>query len=81
MRIAKRSYDKSNKEKRYELNQIEGNWEQIKGNVQAQWGRLTDDDIDVIAGNRKALAGKLQELYGKQEEEIDREIDEWMANH
>ena len=62
-------------------NQIEGNWEQIKGNVQAQWGRLTDDDIDVIAGNRKALTGKLQELYGKQEEEIDREIDEWMANH
>lgn len=59
-------------------NQIEGNWEQFKGKVQAQWGELTDDELDVIAGNRKQLAGKLQERYGKREEEIEREIDSWM---
>ena len=39
-------------------NQVEGNWEQVKGKVQAQWGKLTNDDLDVIAGNRKILAGK-----------------------
>ena len=62
-------------------NQIEGNWEQLKGKAQAQWGRLTDDDVDIIAGNRKQLAGKIQELYGKREEEAEREIDEWIARH
>ena len=59
-------------------NQIEGNWEQFKGKIQAQWGELTDDELDVIAGNRKQLAGKLQERYGKREEEIERDIDKWM---
>ena len=59
-------------------NQIEGNWEQFKGKIQAQWGELTDDELDVIAGNRKQLAGKLQERYGKREEEIERDIDNWM---
>ncbi len=62
-------------------NQIEGNWAQFKGRPQAEWGRLTDDDIDVIAGNRKQLAGKLQELYGKREEEVEREIESWIARH
>ncbi|WP_319498879.1 CsbD family protein [uncultured Cohaesibacter sp.] len=62
-------------------NQIEGNWAQFKGKLQAEWGRLTDDDIDVIAGNRKQLAGKLQELYGKREEEAEREIENWIARH
>lgn len=59
-------------------NQIEGNWEQFKGKVQAEWGRLTDDELDVIAGNRKQLAGKLQERYGKREEEIERDLESWI---
>ena len=40
--------------------QIEGNWKQIKGEAQAQWGKLTNDDLDVAAGNREKLVGKLQ---------------------
>ncbi len=56
--------------------QLEGNWEILKGKIQQTWGRLTDDDIDVIEGKRKQLAGRLQERYGyvtdKAEEEIDR---------
>ena len=62
-------------------NQIEGNWEEFKGKVQAQWGRLTDDDLDVIAGNRKQLAGKLQQAYGKSEQEVEDEIDHWTQKH
>ena len=42
-------------------NQIEGNWKQFKGEVQKQWGKLTDDDQDQIEGDRKKLVGKLQE--------------------
>ena len=43
---------------------IEGNWTQLKGKVREQWGKLTDDDIDVIAGKREQLSGKIQERYG-----------------
>lgn len=43
---------------------VEGNWKQFKGKVKAQWGKLTDDHLDVIAGKRDQLAGKLQENYG-----------------
>jgi len=58
-------------------NQVEGNWEEFKGKVQKQWGKLTNDDLDVIKGNRKELAGKLQKHYGKAQEDVEREIDDW----
>lgn len=62
-------------------NQIEGNWEQFKGKAQTQWGKLTGDDLDVIAGKRKELSGKIQAAYGKTQEEADREIDDWMTRN
>ena len=42
-------------------NRVEGNWKQMKGKVKEQWGKLTDDDLDVIQGNQTELAGRLQE--------------------
>jgi uncharacterized protein YjbJ (UPF0337 family) len=56
---------------------IEGNWMQIKGKIREQWGKLTDDDVDVIAGKRDQLAGRIKERYGKTAEEADREINEF----
>ena len=56
---------------------IEGNWMQLKGKVRETWGDLTDDDIDVIAGKRDQLIGKLKERYGKSTEEVDREVTEF----
>lgn len=56
---------------------VEGNWKQIKGQLRERWGRLTDDDIDRIAGKRDALAGRLQELYGIKKEEVELQIREW----
>jgi uncharacterized protein YjbJ (UPF0337 family) len=53
---------------------IEGNWKQFKGKVKEQWGRLTDDDLDVIAGRRDQLAGKIQERHGIAREEAERQI-------
>ena len=43
---------------------IEGNWKQLKGKVKEQWGKLTDDDFDVIAGKRDQLLGRIQERHG-----------------
>lgn len=62
-------------------NQIEGNWEQFKGQVQSQWGKLTDDDLTYVDGKRRELAGRIQKAYGKSEEEAEREIDMWLGRH
>ena len=56
---------------------IEGNWKQFKGNVKAQWGKLTDDQIDVIAGKRDILAGKIQETYGLSKDIAEKQIADW----
>ena len=60
--------------------QIEGNWKQVKGKAKEQWGKLTDDDFDVIAGKRDQLVGKIQERYGVAKDEADRQIGEWERN-
>ncbi len=59
-------------------NRIEGSWKQFRGKVREQWGRLTEDDVNVIEGRREKLAGKIQERYGISLNEADREIKEWL---
>jgi uncharacterized protein YjbJ (UPF0337 family) len=56
---------------------IEGNWKQVVGKAKAQWGKLTDDDLDVVAGRREQLAGKIQERYGIAKDEVDKQIADW----
>ena len=56
---------------------IEGNWKQVKGKAQKQWGKLTEDDLDVIEGSRTELAGKIQERYGIAKDEAERQIEQW----
>ena len=55
----------------------EGNWKQIKGGIKEKWGKLTDDNLDVIAGKRDKLAGHIQEAYGISKDEADKQIKEW----
>lgn len=57
---------------------LEGNWKQVKGSVQQQWGKLTDDDLDQIEGNREKLVGKIQAEYGKSKDEAQREVDDYI---
>lgn len=56
---------------------IEGNWKQMSGKVKQRWGKLSDDDVDVIAGKRQQLEGKLQEAYGIGREQAQREVEEF----
>ncbi len=58
-------------------NRVEGNWKQVKGKIKEQWGRLTDDDLDVIAGKRDQLEGKIQERYGIEKDRVRRDVDDW----
>ncbi len=59
---------------------IEGNWKQVKGKAQQKWGKLTDDDLDVAAGKREELSGKIQERYGIAKGEAERQLDEFVAS-
>jgi uncharacterized protein YjbJ (UPF0337 family) len=56
---------------------IEGNWKQAKGKAVEKWGKLTNDDLDVVAGRREQLAGKIQERYGVAKEEAENQISAW----
>ena len=56
---------------------IEGNWKQLKGNVKEKWGKLTDDEFDVIAGKRDQLVGKIQEKYCCTRDEADKQVRTW----
>ena len=55
--------------------QVEGNWTKLKGKVQQQWGKLTDDDVDRIKGKRVELVGKIQERYGYAREKAEEEVE------
>ncbi len=57
---------------------MEGNWKQLKGSAQAQWGKLTNDDVDVVEGNLEKLAGRIQEQYGVSRDEAERQVDDWL---
>ncbi|MFY9993677.1 MAG: CsbD family protein [Leclercia sp.] len=56
---------------------ISGNWKQFKGKVQEQWGKLTNDDMDVVEGKREQLAGRIQERYGYTKEQTEQEMKTW----
>ena len=53
---------------------LKGKWKQIRGKAKEWWGDLTDDDLDVIDGNRDQLLGKLQERYGYTKEQAANEV-------
>jgi uncharacterized protein YjbJ (UPF0337 family) len=57
--------------------QIEGKWKQAKGSVKQKWGRLTDDDLEFIAGKRDQLVGRIQERYGISKAEAQKEVENW----
>ena len=60
---------------------IQGNFTQLKGKIKQQWGKLTDDEIDQMEGHAEVLAGKLQERYGLQREEAERQAKEFRSRN
>jgi uncharacterized protein YjbJ (UPF0337 family) len=78
LRIARQHHPPLNGRSAMNWDQIEGNWMKAKGKLRQQWGKLTDDDITLIDGKREELAGRLQERYGYQKEQAEKEIDSWM---
>jgi uncharacterized protein YjbJ (UPF0337 family) len=57
--------------------QLKGKWKQVKGSVKERWGKLTDDDLEVIDGQSEQLIGTIQERYGIAREAAQKQVDEW----
>lgn len=60
---------------------IEGNWKQVKGKVKEQWGKLTDDDLDVVDGKREQLLGRIQERHGVARSQAESEVTDFEQRH
>jgi uncharacterized protein YjbJ (UPF0337 family) len=56
---------------------IKGSWKELKGKVQAKWGKLTNDELDRIEGNREQLAGAIQKSYGVARDEAEKQVRDW----
>ncbi|MGH8655216.1 MAG: CsbD family protein [Gammaproteobacteria bacterium] len=59
--------------------QVKGNWNQVKGKARQMWGDITDDELDVIAGKREELVGRLQAKYGYTKEDAEQKADNWVS--
>jgi uncharacterized protein YjbJ (UPF0337 family) len=60
-------------------NRVEGNWKEVKGKVKEKWGKLTDDDLTAINGQREQLEGRLQQRYGYAKDQTKKEVDSWFS--
>jgi uncharacterized protein YjbJ (UPF0337 family) len=56
---------------------IEGKWKQITGSARERWGKLTDDDMETLTGQKGQLVGKIQERYGIAKTEAEKQADAW----
>jgi len=56
---------------------LKGQWNELKGSIQNQWGKLTDDDLEQINGDRVKLAGKIQKAYGIGRDDAEKQLKDW----
>ena len=59
---------------------LKGQWKQMQGHAKQKWGKLTDDDLTMIKGDKDVLLGKIQEHYGRTREEAMTELDTWLQS-
>ena len=61
--------------------ELEGKWNRLKDEIRSQWGKLTDDDIERIAGNKDKLIGLVQERYGYVWDEAQQMVDRYLDDY
>jgi uncharacterized protein YjbJ (UPF0337 family) len=60
--------------------QMQGNWKQLSGKVREKWGKLTDNDLEMINGQQEQLIGKIQERYGIVREEAEKQVKDFWSH-
>ena len=61
-------------------NRIEGNWKQAQGKIKEKWGKLTEDDLTTINGQREQLEGIIQKRYGLAKDMVRKDVDDWLKS-
>ena len=56
---------------------VEAKWDQIKGSIRKQWGKLTDDDLSYVSGQREKLIGRLMDRYKLTREQVEAQLATW----
>jgi uncharacterized protein YjbJ (UPF0337 family) len=62
-------------------NDLESKWQKLRGEIRSQWGKLTDDDLERIAGNKDKLIGAVQERYGYVWDEARQMVDRYLDDY
>ena len=60
---------------------LKGRWAQLKGELKTQWGKLTDNDVTQIEGEKDKLVGKVRERYGIERDEAERQVNDWLKKN
>lgn len=60
---------------------MKGKWKQVRGAIKAQWGKLTDDELEKTSGNLMSIAGIIQEKYGLKKEEVQDKLNSISAKY
>jgi uncharacterized protein YjbJ (UPF0337 family) len=58
---------------------VEGNWKQFTGKVEEKWGKLTDDDLQVINGQQHQLVGRIHERHGVAKDDAQKQVKNWVG--
>ncbi len=60
--------------------QVQGQFKQLGGKIKQKWAKLTDDDLQLLSGKKDEFVGKLQEKYGYQKDQAEREVDAFLKD-
>ena len=60
--------------------QMQGNWKQLSGKIREKWGKLTDNDLEMINGQKEQLIGKIQERYGIARQEAEKQVKDFWSH-
>ena len=61
-------------------NRVQGSWKQFTGKVKEKWGKLTDDDLTLVNGQREQLEGIIQKRYGLAKDMVRKDVDDWLKS-
>lgn len=59
---------------------MKGKWNEVKGKARQQWGKLTNDDVDRLKGTQEELVGLIQQRYGYERKEAEKEVKSWIKS-
>ncbi|MFZ0564988.1 MAG: CsbD family protein [Chlamydiales bacterium] len=59
-------------------NEFQAKWNELKGQIKQKWGKLTDNDLSQITGNKDKLISALQERYGYMKDQAVKQVNSWL---